>query len=143
MEVNCNAPLPIQIKSGNELIAVFMGGIFNSVPNNSDKWKFGSQPTRYYREDAMHVNLKYHDDWNWMMPVIEKIESLGFDVTIQHTEDLNSCYVWDGTPTYKRSGNNIVAHEDFGSSKLGTVWVAVLEFIKKYNSQELLTKQTA
>ena len=28
------------------------------------------------------VELEFHTSWDWLMPVIEKIESMGFDVNI-------------------------------------------------------------
>ena len=51
---------------GNKLIAEFMGinlGEYTTYPEES--------PTQYAVND-----LQYHTDWNWLMPVIEKITEL-------------------------------------------------------------------
>jgi hypothetical protein len=95
-----------EILQGNQLIAEFMGQTFAHA---------------YY--------LKYHKDWNELMPVVEKIESLGYDVTI----DGKRCYITYGdygTKTYEH-----IADEEC-QSKLEAVYNAVIQFIHYYNSNK-------
>lgn len=72
--------------------------------------------------------LMFHSDWNWLMEVVEKIESLEFDFTI-----------------YTGSSVSIINTKDFpfeevlslsGSSKIEAVYNAVVSFIEWYNSAE-------
>jgi hypothetical protein len=61
----------------NKIIAEFMGMVKSSIPN------------LYYTKKSQEgfgigqmVELEFHTSWDWLMPVIEKIESMGFDVNI-------------------------------------------------------------
>lgn len=65
-------------------------------------------------------DLKYNSDWSWLMPVIEKIESLGYKITIEE----NSCQI--------HSGKTIIGIFYNGSSKLDATYKAVLSFVKTY-----------
>ena len=66
--------------------------------------------------------LKYHTEWNWLMPVVEKIESLGYVFTIQGGKaefgemiSETRCFIAEG--------------------KLSSTYKAVIEFIKTYNNE--------
>ena len=69
--------------------------------------------------------LKFHSNWNWLMEVVEKIESLGYWIEIL-----------GGVHNVCRIGitNNI---EDFicldNETKIEAVYNACVEFIKFYN----------
>ena len=68
--------------------------------------------------------MKYHSSWDWLMPVVEKIESLGYDFSI------DNCYVriWDG-------GQSDFEMTFSEPTKLLTTYFAVIEFIKWYNNE--------
>ena len=53
----------------NKLIAEFMGVVFHDDEN------------QYYNADGLHIGntLQYHTSWDWLMPVIIKIEGGGLD----------------------------------------------------------------
>lgn len=73
----------------------------------------------------------YHKDWNRLMPVIEKIESLGYDTRIRtHLPVKHLCSVND------EHGNPDIC--EVSSSKIEAVWLAVVKFIKWYNDQNKL-----
>jgi len=70
-------------------------------------------------------SFKYNSDWNWLMSVVEKIESLEFDFAI-----------------YTGSCVSIINTKDFpydeiinlnGTSKIESVYNACIDFIKYYN----------
>ena len=73
--------------------------------------------------------LKFHSNWNWLMEVVEKIESLGYWIEIL-----------GGVHNVCRIGitNNI---EDFiyldNETKIEAVYMAVVEFIKWYNEKSV------
>lgn len=71
----------------NKLIAEFMGGILSSVPNLINLPQTigesrilcvkGSEdlPNGTYEVKRI-IDLKYHSSWDWLMPVVEKINLL-------------------------------------------------------------------
>jgi len=77
-----------------------------------------------YMED-----FDYHESWDWLMPVVEKIESLGFEVLIGRI----SCNI-----------NRILDRENPISSfvcgdiskKIEIVYLAVVQFINWYNKNK-------
>lgn len=78
------------------------------------------------------TNGNYHKDWNWLMEVVEKIESLDcvidFKVTIEYVEII------------ARMGKGIVFKNcifdiDYWINKRKAVYTACVEFIKWYNKQ--------
>ena len=106
--------------NNNKLIAEFMG------------MELGDDKTMYY-DDAENLHpptrvneLKYHESWDWLMPVVEKIESLGYEffivedrIKIAHNTD-------DSIDT--------IINFTLGGSKKDATYKAVVEFIKTYNN---------
>ncbi len=126
-----------QLKEGNRLIAEFMGA--EKLDENS---------FTYNREDKFIGNccsvddLEYHSSWDWLMPVVEKIESLdggehgNFGVHITS----NSCNIQGSNlwktlqgkstfPVYMSDPNAIL------DTKIESTWYNVVEFIKWYNKK--------
>lgn len=85
-----------QILEGNKLIAEFMGYKYfvhnNIAAKNSINqlgWsKSGIKNPKRYGEIGdtylcrSHNQLRFYNSWDWLMPVVEKIESLGYEVEI-------------------------------------------------------------
>jgi hypothetical protein len=91
----------------NKLIAEFMGMTYG------DSW---------YRK-----SMRYNVSWDWLMPVVEKIESLGYEFTIVE----NRCKVSNNTD---HSVEELFHIETIGS-KFKTTYDAVVEFIKNYKNK--------
>ena len=68
-------------------------------------------------------NLQFHSDWNWLMEVVEKIESLGYRIEIVK----HICRI------YLSNKETIIISEN--TPKIEAVYNAVVEFIKWYNNQ--------
>lgn len=73
----------------------------------------------------------FHNDWNWLMPVVEKIVAQQdfFRVTPLFQSNVNYCSIVKVHPsmeTVVKTGGEMSAIE--------SVWLAVVEFIKWYNS---------
>lgn len=107
-----------EILEGNKLIAEFMGveigGPF--------QWRPGATTP------LMGKMLAYHSDWGWIMPVVEKIESLKYCVKIE----MQSCLI------YRISSGPIEELYYDGTNaetKILAVYHRIVEFIKWYNSQ--------
>lgn len=112
-------------KTESELIAEFMGGTFydSADPDHPNKWWFRNQPHEGYRKDATHLTLglRYSCDWSWLMPVVEKIESIEENMHV--VINRNMCHVQFVGSTHRCE------------SKIQAVYQAVVEFIKWYNTQ--------
>lgn len=107
-----------EIIEGNKLIAEFMGLKLNAREYPK---------TPYYELHTQFVayvdNLKYHLDWNWIMAVIEKIESLGYTSCIEQLMS-NEYRVF-----FSQVNSGGTRHEH----KLTCVWLEVVNFIKWRN----------
>jgi len=108
-----------EIIEGNKLIAKFMG--------KDDKHRF--------LFDHLNTKALYHISWDWLMPVVEKIEGLYdgeyfFDIcgrrsTISVMVNHN---IHD-------SATIVEFHSRNSSSKMEAIWLSIVEFIKKHNEQ--------
>ena len=68
----------------------------------------------------------YSTDWNWLMPVVEKIESEILDGDVCFDIDGYNCFV-----SYAPEFQTAV----FGASKIEAVFEACVEFAKWYKNQ--------
>ena len=75
--------------------------------------------------------MKYHSSWDWLMPVVEKIESTDLfeDFRIEPFQVVVRAYESTDNKLYK-----II--ECKPKTKLEAIYKAVIEFIKWYNQQE-------
>jgi hypothetical protein len=122
------------ILEGNKLIAEFMGAKpckdwqgydgyehphwlhfqwSNRVQDNLELYSY-----RYSQ-------LEYHSSWDWLMPIIERIESLGYrwEIGMSTISPYHYCKIW-----------SIGSIE--GISPLDAIYGACIEFIKWYNQNE-------
>jgi len=84
----------------NKLIAEFMGAVGTPMynPTEWDVYITGCLDVDSDNENAQHFytpeEMKYHTSWDWLMPVVQKIESLGYVFTIQddNEDKLSSTY---------------------------------------------------
>jgi hypothetical protein len=70
---------------------------------------------------------KFDKSWDWLMPVVEKIESFGYEFTIVE----NRCKVSHNTDHSIEE----LFHIEIIGSKFKVTYEAVLEFIKKFNNK--------
>ena len=126
------------IIENNKIIAEFMG-VFDKILSTGNMHSWSDAPFYYTTEDTREKVIKnisryskYSKDWNWLMEVVEKIESFVFD-------DNNSFNVTIGATNYcviQDSNGEIYENiEDSEETKLLTVYKAVIKFIKWYNKQ--------
>ena len=129
-----------QIIEGNKIIAEFMG------------------KTRRYETtiEIFYDNLKYHSSWDWLMPVVEKIEGIDadknmidgtgrnfhFDIGKRFTRviyDWNSYSIsheqlnMETFGKFKESFQEY-RHSFFDNNKLHSTWRAVVDFINWHNA---------
>ena len=109
----------------NKLIAEFRGWVLGHPDPKEKRWSdcwFDCDLIRRTRGDL--EPLLFHKSWDWLMPVVEKIESMGYSVKI--IEDW--CEI---------IGEDYDKVADFGGGKLISVYAAIVEFIKWYNKNRL------
>lgn len=117
------------IEEKNHLISEFMGLVKSSVP--SFYW------TKKSIEGfgiGQSVELKYHKDWNWLMEVVEKIESLDF-YSFEIKKYSVCVYKYNDDGENVRSITSKYATYR-GTEKIRATYDACVEFIKWYNEQE-------
>ena len=158
-----------QILEGNKLIAEFLGFKFHKkldidfsdcggIYDRTDVWSKVEILSEDYPEsdqfyisdewkpaigDVIYGELEYHENWSWLMPVVEKIEAIYdkhhgyFGIHISS----NSCSI-QGTYLHKAIKNlseyGYVYMSDpnaIFSTKIESTWYNVVEFIKWYNDR--------
>lgn len=117
------------MKNENELIAEFMGTV--TVVGFGVIFPVGwanSQKRQYHTSE-----LKFSTSWDWLMPVVEKIENMMFQVEI-HTAYTNINGEF-GDVKYNQDS----CFEAQEETKLIVTYRAVVRFIKWYNEQSKLS----
>lgn len=111
-------------KENNKLIAYFMN----------------VKPTGYYTglNEFKAEYLEYDTSWDWLMPVVEKIEKLGVSTDIHYyagtTKNASGFY---GTELLGYSTDlSIYDSTNQYDTKLESVYKAVVKFIKWYNKNK-------
>jgi len=105
----------------NKLIAEFLG--WELQDNPTERW-YGSyrEPNGILHKNTDKEPLLFHTSWDWLMPVVQKIESLGYVFTIQ-----------GGKAEF---GEMISKPQCFTSKdKISSTYDAVVEFINQLNKE--------
>lgn len=97
----------------DRVLAYYVGNVIKNADNSKNK----NEENVFHPED-----MRFDTDWNWLMEVVEKIESLSFDVVINY----NICTI--------TNGENEFRHEV--GQKIYATYQAVIEFINWYNEKK-------
>jgi len=125
----------------NILIALFMGGEDRAkVLNGGNKIEF---PPRIENDIKIfksfsYNELKYHSDWNWLMEVVEKIESLNEKIKVEIKSQCNqfSNKRFNQTSFINSENYDLVGHSGLNESKIESTYNAVIDFIQWNNQQK-------
>jgi len=125
-----------EVIEGNRLIAFFMGAKEDNEFPGHPLLDFGEFiKTTPFKEPGVWIlgesQVKYHSSWGWIMPVVEKIESLGYDSRIMGNNS-DGGFLCD----FVDIENNEVACKTSYTSKIQAVWLAVIDFIHWYNQSK-------
>ena len=87
---------------------------------------YPNDPLKKWINETNFINT-YENDWNVLMPVVEKIENLDF-----------FCMINKWTSIYKGSlgSNRTAIATTEGNSKIMNTYIAVTKFIKWYNEKQ-------
>jgi len=111
-----------EINEGNKLIAEFMGIKTSYYSGEFDMVEINNKMCPLERW------AKYHSNWDWVMPVLEKIESMGYSVCLESRSSIkNRCVIFK-SPILIDTGRP-------DKPWIGSVWSAVVTFIKEINSK--------
>ena len=114
-----------EIIKGNKLITEFMEIRFNE---NGTVCHHPTILPFHMGEDTI-LDCKFNSSWEWLMPVMDKIESLGYHFAIG---DIWNAY---GSEVLSYSDNYKSRYFE-ANSKLEAVWLTSINFIEWYNSQK-------
>lgn len=123
-----------EIIEGNRLIAEFMGGKYDkdtTFPIHQDNIWIPIHGIVNCKtvEPGKGKTIQYNSSWDWLMPVVEKIETIkiegyAINFSIMYTTAHWTPAHWGGLKTY------------LGRSKMDAVWLACVGFIQWYNNQK-------
>ena len=103
--------------NNNKLVAEFMGYDISTIASS------GVEVVEFESKDTKVENLKYHTSWDWLMPVVHKIEGLGYWVNRN-----------DGDVTITDE-SDIIVITPMSSGGIDMMYKAVVEFINQYNNE--------
>lgn len=114
----------------NILIAEFLGWKFYNNLLTFDESLF-----TFSESNVFKLDLKFHSSWDWLMPVVEKIETLFLlpDIFIMYDsrEDFKGWY-WSVSGV-KDLHKECSTENKREKTKIEATYNAVIEFIKWYN----------
>lgn len=112
----------LEIVEGDKMIADFMGLRsyikYNPIGNN--------EVLVVYQSKTEWDLSKYHTSLDWLMPVIEKIKNMGYNVEVVLTKEYSACRIYRGKDKTIPSAC-IIGKEAYET---------VIQFIKWHNSKE-------
>lgn len=123
--------------ANNKLIAEFMGykEYDRGMWSKPELVKIILSNT-YSEEWLRDIEMKYHLSWDWLMPVVDKIETMDCFVRTESYIEANERYfvtsVLKITPRSRDNTNKVVS---VFKSRLASVYDAVCEYIKWHNEQ--------
>lgn len=127
---------------GNKLIAAFMGWKVAGVSRNGlfgkkeEFYSFTGKRT-FWLPMPFIAAFKYHEDWEWLMPVVTKIENLSdqafFSIGKSHIE-LGYGDNWQPNGHWLKYDYNYFLGVD--GDKLEKAWLACVDAINFYNKQK-------
>jgi hypothetical protein len=128
----------MNIKEGNKLIAEFLGA---EIKDNTYCFHLGNPAYQIQIEQMSFEDigrLQYHTSWDWLMPVVEKIESIHnkHDGYYAVYIGSNSCTI-QGTELHRAlkdiEGYGAVYFDNVtNGTKIESTWQAVIHFIQWY-----------
>ena len=111
-----------EIREGNKAIEIFRG---NRIEGDTVILKItGSR---------IHISeCHFHSSWSWLMPVVIKIAELKHPVNIYISHIQKAVYIYS-----MKSDHYLVRVADARHTPIQNTWLAVVEFLKNYNTQKL------
>lgn len=113
----------------NRAIAYFMGMKLKVTDMDGEYLEFEWVPSFTTTNWCFEEPPPFNSSWNWLMPVFEKIKSMGHDISFSIEDGLYWCCIFDtsekGYGVLSSQGNN-------PTTFIGAVYNAVVGFIEQY-----------
>lgn len=90
------------------------------------------EPLKKWVQDDENYTGEYHSSWDWLMAVVEKIESIK-DGIYQVDIKQEGCIILERCKNFNPPISKTVLNLPEGTTKIEAVYLAVVEFIKLYN----------
>ena len=121
----------MKTEENNKLIAEFLGWS-KKINKEEEEIPFYNLPIKFRNPNGIKEYIPiegfiFESDWNWLMEVVEKIESLGGAVCI------GNCVMIIFYLTDVMGESYSKTRELIGETKIQAVYNACVEFIKWYN----------
>lgn len=113
-------------EEGNKIIDIFMHPNYTIIGD----WVYWNDE----HGSRNHIGAaKYHTSWDWLMPVVEKIEKLNMVGAVVISRD----HCWIHNNKEPLTHENEIVHADLcRNNKLDAVWYSVVLFVKWYNENK-------
>ena len=124
-----------EIIEGNKLIAEFMDIKLNSRWDDAIDYvsKYVYDFNDEYYDGSTPLNFGFHESYDWLMPVVEKITTKdNYSVNIHYGTGATDSFAWCTFHT----GNAQITSDDINTdeqSLVTAIWKSVIDFIKWYN----------
>lgn len=91
--------------------------------------------------EQYYMLLEYHKNWSRLMPVVEKIEQLGHNVSMwsnRNDEAIDAIKIFYVTRIYKKGDERMqcIGSDNISESRLQSTYQAVIKFITWYNQSK-------
>lgn len=119
----------------------------NEVIMQFDGWKIHPYLTdsKFYMKEGVPeyrkaAGMKYHSSWSELMPVISKIQKLGFDVVInaEGENGLNQTFCYCDMIKKGNDGDKYIVDGYSEKENIVAVFNSVYQFIQWYNKNKIL-----
>ena len=110
----------------NKLIAEFMG-----LPEQNNAYE-----NPYSGEYVEAIELSYDESWDWLMPVVDKINGFTDDEgEFLYEVEINPsrCIISSNEPAINARGLSTIVDQPNGEDMKQMVYIAVVQFINKIN----------
>ncbi len=116
---------------GNRLIAKFMGGEFKEdLPYTWTKTGWIDTPANDNKTIAQDYDFKYHVSWDWLMEVVDKLESTGQTLFFG---EMKSEGVYEKILKFHNMPRYGFGSKKFSDTKIQAAYQAVVELIIAIN----------
>ena len=124
-----------EIEKGNKLIGEFMDTklwCFTQGSSNILRAQIHiSEYAKYKKRGYTRFDLFYKSDWNSLMEVIDKIETIGYSSVYISNTGCSIKAVFYDIKEDAMVARSVISIK--GKDKLESTWLTVVEFIKLYN----------
>ena len=135
-----NPQLNIPVVSGSALIADFLGwekyedGTTYKFPNLYPNHNIDDKENTGWVSEQIS-NAEFHTRWDWLMPVVEKIEKEFTVKIIRYSDELSNVCEIETTDDEPLQITYIFGYDYDGITKINVVFDAIVDFVKWWNAR--------